>query len=58
MWSRVRRLGAAVCAVPLDGVAPTDATVAQLAYPEAFPVGYYRPRTRLPDGVSRRSTPR
>ena len=47
MWSRVRRFGTSVCAVPLDGVAPTDASVTQLSYPEAFPVGFYRPRKRL-----------
>ena len=30
--------------MPLDGVAPSDATVGDLSYPEAFPVTYVRPR--------------
>ena len=39
-WSRLRQGPAGVCAVPLNGVAPSDAAVAGLAYPEAFPVAY------------------
>ena len=39
-WSRIRHRPAGVCAVPLNGVAPSDATVVGLAYPEAFPVRY------------------
>ncbi len=39
-WSRLRQRPAGVCAVPLNGVAPGDATVAGLTYPEAFPVTY------------------
>ncbi len=39
-WSRLRQGAAGVCAVPLNGVAPSDAAVAGLAYPEAFPVAY------------------
>jgi len=43
-FSRVRGLGG-ICAVPLDGVAPTEETVRALTYPEAFPVSYVRPRS-------------
>ncbi len=39
-WSRIRFASPGVCAVPLNGVAPSDATVAGLSYPEAFPVSY------------------
>jgi hypothetical protein len=39
-WSRVRALGAGPCVVPLNGVAPSDVTVASLRYAEAFPVTY------------------
>ena len=39
-WARVRALRGSVCVVPLGGVAPTDATVSALRYPEAFPVRY------------------
>ena len=39
-WSRVRTRRAGLCIVPLNGVAPTDATVVGLQYPEAFPVSY------------------
>jgi hypothetical protein len=39
-WSRVRFRAAGVCVVPLDGIAPDDATVASLQYPEAFPVAF------------------
>jgi hypothetical protein len=39
-WSRVRTRSGGICVVPLDGVAPSDATVAGLRYPEAFPVAY------------------
>lgn len=39
-WSRVRFTASSVCAVPLDGVAPSDDTVRSLSYPEAFPVTY------------------
>jgi hypothetical protein len=47
-WSRVRGYGASVCAVPLDGVAPTDDTVRSLQFPAAFPVAYVRPRKSAP----------
>ena len=53
-WSRVRALGASVCVVPLDGVAPTDASVAALRYPEAFPVTYVVTR-RVPGDAEARS---
>jgi len=39
-WSRVRTRRAGLCIVPLGGVAPTDATVVGMQYPEAFPVSY------------------
>jgi hypothetical protein len=39
-WSRARRSGSGVCAVPIDGVAPTDASVFALRYPAAFPISY------------------
>ena len=39
-WTRVRTRRAGLCVIPLDGVAPTDATVVGLQYPEAFPVSY------------------
>jgi hypothetical protein len=39
-WSRARRSGASVCAVPVNGVAPTDASVYALGYPAAFPISY------------------
>lgn len=44
-WTRARKLPATTfCAVPLDGVAPSDATVRSLQYPEAFPIAYVQPR--------------
>ena len=43
-WTRARRFGASVCAIPLDGVAPTDDSVRALSYPRAYPVTYVRPR--------------
>ena len=39
-WSRVRNRGGGLCVVPLGGVVPSDATVAGLQYPEAFPVSF------------------
>lgn len=39
-WAKVRSGRSDICVVPLSGVAPTDATVAGLDYPEAFPVSY------------------
>jgi len=37
-WSRVRRFTSRVCTVPLDGIAPTDASVRALSYPESYPI--------------------
>ncbi len=39
-WGAVRRSVAGVCSVPLNGVAPTDRTVVDRTFPEAFPVRY------------------
>ena len=36
--------------MPLNGVAPSDATVAGLTYPEAFPVRYVVTRTLVGGG--------
>ena len=44
-WTRARAYGAGVCSVPIDGVAPTDATVFALSYPAAFPITYVVPRS-------------
>ena len=54
-WSRVRALGGSVCAVPLNGVTPTDATVAALTYPEAFPVSYVVTRRLVGRGADARA---
>jgi hypothetical protein len=53
-WSRFRPQPG-VCAVPLDGVAPTDATVSDHAYGEAFRVSYVVPRRRIRYAVNRRA---
>ncbi|MBM3677094.1 MAG: hypothetical protein FJW96_04320 [Actinobacteria bacterium] len=37
-WSRLRATRPGSCVVPLDGVEPTNATIASLRYPGAFPV--------------------
>jgi hypothetical protein len=39
-WSRLRGRTAGVCAVPFDGVAPTNDTIVAMQYPGAFPVSY------------------
>ena len=39
-WSKVRARSSGICVVPLDGVGASDATVAGLRYPGAFPVEY------------------
>ena len=52
-WSRARAYGGRVCAVPINGVAPTDATVFDLRYPVAFPITYVVPRR--PHGASKYS---
>jgi hypothetical protein len=43
-WTRARAYGGSVCSVPIDGVAPIDATVFALSYPAAFPITYVVPR--------------
>jgi hypothetical protein len=43
-WTRARAYSSSVCAVPIGGVAPTDATVFGLSYPAAFPISYVTPR--------------
>jgi hypothetical protein len=53
-WSRFRPQPG-VCAVPLDGVPATDATVSDHAYPEGFRVSYVVPRRRIRYGVNRRA---
>ena len=52
-WTRARAYGSSVCSVPIDGVAPTDATVFALSYPAAFPISYVVPRS--PFGASKLS---
>jgi len=52
-WTRARAYGSSVCSVPIDGVAPTDATVFALSYPAAFPISYVVPR--FPFGASKLS---
>jgi hypothetical protein len=42
-WSRARAYGAAVCSVPIAGIAPSDATVFALSYPAAYPISYVVP---------------
>ena len=37
-WSRVRAYTSSVCAVPIDGVAPTDASVFNRSYSQAYPI--------------------
>lgn len=39
-WSKVRARAGGTCVVPLDGVTPTDTTVMDLRFVEAFPVSY------------------
>jgi hypothetical protein len=46
-WSRVRFGTGGTCVVPLDGIAPSDETVLNLRYPEAFAVSFVVPR-RVP----------
>src|SRR5690606_6627147 len=52
-WSRVRGYRS-VCAVPLDGVAPTDASVHARTYPEAYPIRFAVLRKRQRDAYSRK----
>jgi len=53
-WSRFRPQPG-VCAVPLGGVTPSDATVVDHSYPEAFRVTYVAPRRRIRSGVDRKA---
>jgi ABC-type phosphate transport system substrate-binding protein len=53
-WSRVRGR-AGICVVPLDGVAPSDATVTDGSYAEAFRVSYVVPRRRIRFALNRRA---
>jgi hypothetical protein len=39
-WSRVRAYQATTCAVPIDGSAPTDASVRALSHPDAYPISF------------------
>ena len=39
-WSKARGYGDSVCAVPVDGVAPTDASVFALQYAAAYPITF------------------
>jgi len=52
-WSRARAWRAGVCAVPLGGVAPTDATVRSLAYPAAYRITFVAAKRRPADALSR-----
>lgn len=51
-WSRFRPQPG-VCAVPLNGVGPSNATVTDRSYPEAFRVTYVVPRRTIRFGVDR-----
>ena len=53
-----RRRGAAVCAVPLDGVAPTDATVDAAQLSRGVPGRLLPAAQALLEALARRSTPR
>ncbi len=39
-WSRARAYQQTTCAVPVGGVAPSDATVRALSHPNAYPVSF------------------
>lgn len=39
-WSRARAFAATVCAVPVGGAAPTDASVRVLSHPDAYPIAF------------------
>jgi len=39
-WSRARSYGQETCAVPVGGAAPTDASVADLSHPDAYPISF------------------
>lgn len=52
-WSRARLLADRLCAVPLDGVAPTDGAVLALSYGEAYPIDWVVGRKTPRDALSR-----
>jgi hypothetical protein len=39
-WSRARAYQQTTCAVPIDGAAPTDDSVAALSHPDAYPISF------------------
>jgi hypothetical protein len=51
-WSRARNRGD-VCAVPIDGVTPSNVSVHGLAYKGAYPIGFAVPRKRSRDPLPR-----
>src|SRR6185436_4166854 len=51
-WSRVRAYQS-VCAVPIDGVRPTDASVYDLRYRPAYPITYVMSRKHRRDREGR-----
>ena len=52
-WSRVRAYASSVCAVPIDGVAPTDASVFTRSYGPAYPIEVALPHHRRTDPQGR-----
>jgi hypothetical protein len=53
-WGRVRNRLSGVCAVPLGGIAPTNDSVMNLRYPEAYRVQFVAHRRAPTFGLSRR----
>ena len=51
-WTQVRN-DSRLCAVPINGIAPTDATVHALEYPAAYPISYVMHRKRRRDREGR-----
>ena len=39
-WSRARAYQQTTCAVPVDGAAPSDGSVAALSHPDAYPISF------------------
>jgi hypothetical protein len=52
-WSRVRAYTSSVCAVAIDGVAPTDASVFARSYSQAYPIELALPHRRRTDPQGR-----
>ncbi len=52
-WSRFRPQPG-VCAVPINGVTPSNSTLSDRSYPEAFRVTYVAPRRRIRFGLNRK----